>query len=157
MRIIDRETFFEIRNRIATAAGEVMTPAETAEMVSGLVHDDGSVFGSKRGVVPVFYVIEDGDMDRPTLRIEDIIIREDRRGCGIGGALIGAVRAFCTEKGLDLNLSASPMMDYGTPGRQEATERLIRYYERLGFADDGMGIGNMIIRNVPDPSPELEP
>lgn len=156
MRIIDRETFFEIRNRIAIAAGEVMTPAEAAEMVSGLVHDDGSIFSAKRGVVPVFYVIGDEDMDRPTLRIEDIIIREDRRGCGIGAALIGAVRDFCAEKGLDLNLSASPMMDYGTPGREEATNRLIRYYERLGFEDDGLMIGNMIIRNAPEPICEPE-
>lgn len=107
MRIIDRETFFEIRNRIAIAASTAMTPAEAAEMVSGLIHDDGSIFSAKRGVVPVFYLIEDGDMDWPTLRIEDIIIQEDRRGCGIGAALIGAVRDFCAEKGSNCSLKYS--------------------------------------------------
>lgn len=103
------------------------------------------------GPVKVLHIIEDEDADAPTVRLEDLIINETYRGSGHGTAILRTLIDACALHGVDLNLSANPMADHGTPERAQQEEQLLAWYEKLGFGDETRGRrdGNMIIRNRP--------
>lgn len=155
MTAISSRIFLELQGRVAQAAAAVMTPQELARFTIRMHPKEDCLVASEAGPVKMLYVIEDEDAEQPTLRIDDILIREDRRGAGIGTAIITAVKDFCAEEGLDLNLSANPLEEYGDPSRPAAKERLICYYERLGFENErGVRNGDMVTRSEgPAPSP----
>ena len=108
------------------------------------------------GPVDCLYIITD-EADEPTLLVESIDIAPAARGRGIATELLGEIIRLAGDRGLHLSLSANPPVDYGDPARPAALERLICFYERLGFAGevDGRRDGNMIIRSSgPAPEPE---
>lgn len=152
---IDRALFIELQACLAEAASTVMSPKELARFTIRMRTEEDCLVAPEAGPVRMLYVIEDEDADEPTLRLEDVHIEEECRGRGIGGTLIRAISAFCADRELHLNLSANPLEDYGDPARPAAKERLIRFYERLGFENEtGLRNGDLIRRaEGPAPSP----
>lgn len=143
---IDRCTFTALAARVAAALRPHVTPAELSLVSARLRVHERFLDLNQAGPITTLHVIEDMDAERPTLRIEDILIAEARRGEGLGTAVSGAIRDYCAEQSLELNLSANPLEDEADPARPAAMERLIRYYERLGFASEtSRRDGNMII------------
>lgn len=156
MAAIREQDYVDLQARVAEAAASVMTPAELARFTIRMRPSEDCLVASEAGPVRMFYVIEDEDADTLTLRLEDILIEETCRGRGIGTALIRAVSEFSLERGLGLNLSANPLEEFGDPARPAALERLMQFYERLGFENEtGLRNGDFIIRvEAPSPSPD---
>lgn len=143
---IDHATYKALAARISDAVGEPLTRPEFVNFSRRMRAKDDCVVVTEGGPIQMLYIIEDEDAERPTLRLDDILIVEGRRGAGIGTAIITAVKEFCAEEGFDLNLSANPLEECGDPARPAAMERLICYYERLGFTPERRRCdGNMII------------
>jgi hypothetical protein len=99
-------------------------------------------------------IAEDVDMEHPTVRFEGLGIREDRRGQGIGTAIIQATVDYALDSGFEFNLSANPT-DIETESMSDpiyiaAQQRLIAYYGRLGMVDDGYGNMHVHINRVDD-------
>lgn len=155
MTAIESRIFLDLQGCVAQGAAAAMTPQELARFTIRMHPKEDCLVASEAGPVQMLYIVEDEDAEQPTLRIDDILIREGRRGAGIGTAIITAVKDFCAEKGFDLNLSANPLEEYGDPARPAAQERLISYYERLGFGSEtGSRNGDMVARaEGPTPSP----
>lgn len=155
MAAIRERDYVDLQAWVAEAAATVMTPAELARFTIRMRPGEDCLVASEAGPVRMFYVIEDEDADTLTLRLEDILIEETCRGRGIGTALIRAVSEFSLERGFGLNLSANPLEEFGDPARPVALERLMQFYERLGFENEtGLRNGDFIIRaEAPSPSP----
>ncbi|MFG6082872.1 hypothetical protein ACEUZ9_004104 [Paracoccus litorisediminis] len=151
----DWETAFKaLRNRIGDAISPHLALSDAMLLRHRIKIDDESLWINELGPVAEFYMVIDEDAERPTLRLEDIRIEHDRMGQGVGTAMILAASGVARELGLDINLSANPMKDFGDPERPAAFARLIAYYQRLGFEDEtpGCPAGNMIIRA---PGPDI--
>ena len=149
--------FIDIATRLRETLGRIIIDDAMADIVPIKRHG-AELICRDFGPVTVLHIIEDEDAEEPTVRLEDIILAEGSRGKGLGTSIIETLIEVCRSRRVNLNLSANPMVDYGTPERAAAEERLISWYEKLGFGNENcQRDGNMIIRNIsPAPrDPEL--
>lgn len=152
-RQIDKEVFGELRDRVLDALRPLLTPAEILAISDQCAAKEDGLY-LEGSPLDDLYIIEDRDMDDPTLRIEDIYVEEAHQGRGIGRSIIKATIDFAQENDFDVNLSAHPDLDFEDPGWDQAKRRLIAYYESFGMSDDGAG--NMEIRQTrPAPGPGM--
>ena len=76
--------------------------------------------------------------------LSDMYVREEYRGQGVGGEVMGRLCEFADTNGLDIR--CIPSSDDGG-----GDERLVRFYGRYGFvveSDYGSGVVSMVRKSV---------
>lgn len=159
MEPITDQFFQDLKTKILNAVKPLLTEDELAAFAADIRVSDYGVTSSslKTGSLISLEITEDIDMDHPTVRFEDLGISEDRRGQGIGTAIIQAAVDFALQSGFEFNLSANPTEveteSISDPAYIAAQQRLIAYYGRLGMVDDGWGNMHVHINRVEDDGP----
>jgi len=77
--------------------------------------------------------------------LSDMYVREEYRGQGVGGEVMGRLCEFADTNGLDIRCIPSSDDDGG------GDERLVRFYGRYGFvveSDYGSGVVSMVRKSV---------
>jgi GNAT superfamily N-acetyltransferase len=77
--------------------------------------------------------------------LSDMYVREEYRGQGVGGEVMGRLCEFADTNGLDIRCIPSSDDDGG------GDERLLRFYGRYGFvveSDYGSGVVSMVRKSV---------
>jgi GNAT superfamily N-acetyltransferase len=155
-QIIDHDAFVALKDRILEAAKPLLTEDEFSAFSDVIQASGYGVVSNTSGGDSIISmeITEDVDMDHPTVRFEGLRISRDRRGQGIGTAIIRATVEFALENGFEFNLSAHPTDietdDMSDPAWIAAQKRLIAYYARFGMVDDGWGNMHVHINRVDD-------
>ena len=83
--------------------------------------------------------------DSGSVYLSDMYVKEDSRGQGVGGEVMGRLCEFADGYGLDIRCIPSSDDDGG------GDERLLRFYGREGFvvdSDYGCGVVSMVRKSV---------
>ena len=83
--------------------------------------------------------------DSGSVYLSDMYVKEESRGQGVGGEIMGRLCEFADGHGLDIRCIPSSDDDGG------GDERLLRFYGRYGFvvdSDYGYGVVSMVRKSV---------
>jgi len=83
--------------------------------------------------------------DSGSVYLSDMYVKEESRGQGVGGEVMGWLCEFADTNGLDIRCIPSSDDDGG------GDERLMRFYGRYGFvveSDYGYGVVSMVRKSV---------